>query len=55
MEVWQKILSYLSLKKQDHPNGKETSFNLKAMHTINRISIFMFLFGIIVLLIRWLI
>ncbi len=54
MEVWRKMLSYLSFKKQESPNGEETSFNLKAMHAINKISIFMFLFGMVVLLIRWL-
>lgn len=54
MEVWRKMLSYLSLKKQESPDGKEKSFNLKAMHAINKISIFVFLFGLIVLLIRWL-
>lgn len=30
------------------------NFNLRMMHGINRISIFLFLFCIIVLLIRWL-
>ncbi|MFN3529064.1 MAG: DUF6728 family protein [Bacteroidia bacterium] len=36
------------------PNGphKTTNFNLKVMHGINRVSILMFLFCLIVLLIR---
>jgi len=38
------------------PNGphKTTNFNLKVMHGINKISILMFLFCLIVLIIRWL-
>ena len=52
MEVVRKILAYLSFKKQENvPEGSE-GFNLRAMHVINKISIFVFLFGLIVLLYR---
>ena len=54
MEVWRKMVSYLTLRKQESPTGEEKSFNLKAMHTINKISLLMFLVGMIVLLVRWL-
>jgi hypothetical protein len=50
MEVFKKILSYLSLKKQDMDDP--TNFNLRAMHGINKISIFVFLAAIIYLVIR---
>lgn len=49
------MLSYLSLKKQESPTDEEPSFNLKAMHTINKISILMFLGAIILLFVRWVI
>ena len=55
MEVWRKLISYLSFKKQESPTGEETSFNLKAMHTINKISILMFVGAIILLFVRWVI
>lgn len=53
MAVWQKIKSYLSFRKQEAPTEKGMSFNLKAMHTINKISIFTFMIGLIVLLLKW--
>jgi len=54
MEVWRKMLSYISFKKQPTHEGQENSFNLKAMHIINKISILMFLVAMIVLIVRWL-
>lgn len=48
MEVWRKILSYLTFKKQPTAEGS-SGFNLRTMHTINKISIFMFLMGLIIL------
>lgn len=33
--------------------SSNSNFSLRAMHGINRISIFMFLFCLVVLLIRW--
>lgn len=52
MEVWKKIVSYLTFKKQESPNGEEKSFNLKAMHTINKISLFMFLLAVIYFIVK---
>jgi hypothetical protein len=51
--VWQKILSYLTLRPQESPDGKPMSFNLRAMHTINKISIFMFLVALVILFIKF--
>ncbi len=50
MEVWKKIVGYITFKKRDpdEPN----SFNLRMMHGINRISLIMFLFGVIILIIK---
>lgn len=50
MGAWSQVAQYLYLKKKDPDSPK--SFNVKAMHGINRISIFMFLFGIIILLFK---
>lgn len=48
-EVWKKIKGYLLFQKdEDAPS----SLNLKFMHGINRISIFMFLAAIIYLIVR---
>ena len=52
MEFLMKIASYLLLRKQ-HPGEKHVPFNLKAMHIINKISIFMFLIALILLAIRF--
>lgn len=49
--MWKQILEYLYLRKKD-PNAPK-SLDLKFMHGMNRISIFMFLFALIVLLIRY--
>lgn len=45
---WKKIWEYLTLKKQTG----ETNINLRMMHGINKISIFLFLFCIIVMVYR---
>jgi hypothetical protein len=50
MEIWKKIFGYLTFKKRD-PNDPN-SFNLRMMHGINKISIFMFLIGVIVLIVK---
>ncbi len=50
MGVWQQIAEYLYLKKRD-PNAPHTSW-MKYMHGINRISIFMFLIGVIIILLK---
>jgi hypothetical protein len=51
-EVWKKIWSYLTFRPQKSPDGEPLSFNLKAMHTINKISIFMFLVALVILLFK---
>jgi hypothetical protein len=50
MGVWRQVAEYLYLKKRD-PNAPHTQW-MRYMHGINRISIFMFLLGLIVLVIR---
>lgn len=56
MEIWRKIVSYLSFKKQEAPGEEpEMSFNLKAMHTINKISLLMFIGALIFLFVKWVI
>lgn len=50
MGVWRQIGEYLYLKKRD-PNAPNSQW-MRYMHGINRISIFMFLIGIIILLIK---
>jgi len=50
MEVWKKILGYITFRKQD-PDAPNT-FNLRMMHGINKISILMFLVGMIYLILR---
>lgn len=49
MEVWRKILSYITFRKQETTVTGSSRFNLRAMHTINKISILMFLMGLVIL------
>ncbi len=49
MEVIKKIIGYLSLGKPRDPDAPD-SINLRFMHGINRISIFMFLAALIFLI-----
>jgi hypothetical protein len=49
MGVFGKILSYITFRKQ---NVDKRDYNLKMMHGINRISIFMFLLAVIIMIIR---
>ena len=49
-----KIVTYLTFWKKDESN-KSANFNVKVMHKINKISIFMFLIAIVFLLVRYLI
>jgi hypothetical protein len=51
MGVLRQIAEYLYIKKRD-PNAPNTTW-IKYMHGINRISIFMFLAGVIIILIRF--
>ncbi|MCB0837946.1 MAG: hypothetical protein KDD63_15020 [Bacteroidetes bacterium] len=50
MEVFKKILIYLGLKKAD-PDAPTSNY-LRMMHGINRISIFVFLIALILLVIK---
>jgi len=50
MGVWRQIQEYLYLKKKD-PNAPRSQW-MKYMHGINRISIFMFLIALLVILIK---
>jgi hypothetical protein len=50
MGVLRQIAEYLYLKKRD-PNAPHSQW-MKYMHGINRISIFMFLIGVLVILVR---
>lgn len=47
MGVWDQVAQYLYLKKKDTNAPK--NFSVKFMHGINRISIFLFLLGLIIL------
>ncbi len=48
MGIWQQVAEYLYLKKKD-PNAPKSQW-LKYMHGINRITILIFLFGLIVII-----
>jgi hypothetical protein len=48
--VWQQILTYFYLRKRD-PNAPR-DINTSFMHGMNRISLFMFLVAIIVMIVR---
>ena len=48
---WKKFISYLTFSTKGQPSAKG-NVNLKLMHGINRISIFMFVIAIIVMLVR---
>ncbi len=48
--VWQQVLTYFYLRKRDPNDPKNLS--IKFMHGMNRISLFMFLFAVIVMIVR---
>ena len=48
--IWQQLLTYLYIRKRD-PNDPK-NINISLMHGMNRISLFMFLIAIIVMLFR---
>lgn len=50
MGVWNQVAQYLYLRKKD-PNTPNSQF-VKYMHGINRISIFLFLIGLIILVVK---
>lgn len=53
MGIWQQVAEYLYIKKRD-PNNPPTQW-MKYMHGMNRISIFMFLIALIVMLVKFII
>jgi hypothetical protein len=50
MGIWRQLQEYLYLKKRD-PNAPHTPW-MRYMHGINRISLFMFLVAIVVIIIK---
>jgi len=48
--MWDQILQYLYLKKKD-PNAPVNT-NIKLMHGMNRVSIIVFLFAILLMIFR---
>jgi hypothetical protein len=52
MSVIKQIAEYLYLKKKDTTNSTPESSWIKYMHGINRISIFMFLLGMVILVFK---
>jgi hypothetical protein len=50
MGVWRQLQEYFYLKKRD-PNAPNTSW-MRYMHGINRISLFMFLLAIIIIIVK---
>lgn len=48
--MWRQILTYLYLRKRDPNDPRNT--NVRLMHGMNRISIFVFLLALIVIIVR---
>ena len=48
--IWQQVLTYLYIRKRD-PNDPK-NINIKMMHGVNKISIIIFLLGVIYIIIR---
>jgi hypothetical protein len=48
--IWQQVATYFYLRKRDPNEPRDMS--LKFMHGMNRISLFMFLIAIIVMIVR---
>lgn len=48
--IWNQILTYFYLRKRDADAPKNT--NIFLMHGMNRLSLFIFLVGIVVMIIR---
>jgi hypothetical protein len=51
MEILKKFWGYITFKKSDNP---DKNVNLKLMHGINRITIIMFILGMIFLISKYL-
>jgi len=50
--MWNKLLVYLYIRKPAD-TGSKPDINVRFMHGMNRISIFMFLIALIVILVRY--
>lgn len=48
--IWQQVLTYFYLRRRDP--GAPKNLNIKFMHGMNRISLFMFLIAVIVMIVR---
>jgi hypothetical protein len=48
--MWQQILTYFYIRKRRA--GEPTNTSIKFMHGMNRISLFMFLIAVVVMLVR---
>jgi hypothetical protein len=53
MDFLRKIAAYLSFRRQVGVDGQKPPFNLRAMHTINKISIMMFLAALVFVALKW--
>lgn len=51
MEVLKKIVDYINIFKPKDPDAPDST-NLRFMHGINRISIFMFLIALIIMIVK---
>lgn len=51
MELWNKILWYLNPRRKSDPDAPN-SLNVRFMHGINKISLVMFLFAVIFMVVR---
>ncbi len=50
MSVWRKLLAYITFNSKE--NASKGNANLFLMHGINRISIFMFLIAVVIIIVR---
>ncbi|MEM7660567.1 MAG: DUF6728 family protein [Bacteroidota bacterium] len=50
MEIWKKIWGYLTFRKRD--TNEPDSPNLRVMHGINKVSIFMFLVAVVLIIVK---
>jgi len=48
--IWQQLLTYFYLRKRDPDAPRNT--NIKLMHGMNRISLFMFLVAVVIMILR---
>jgi len=51
--ILKKIMHYITFKKDNLEETEGKNFNLRMMHRINKISILIFLFGILYLVVKF--